>query len=94
MTNVIKLYFFIYLAGVFVFISSLIVIIQTYEYRSYFSVLEELNVKKGRLISEFNFLSEEIGYLNNQNTINKVAREGMQMRIPRMSKIIRVKIQN
>jgi cell division protein FtsL len=76
------------------FYSSLIVVIQTYEYRSFFVLLEELKEERESQISHYNFLSEEISYLKSQNTINKIAREGMQMISPKRSSIIIVNMRD
>ena len=76
------------------FYSSLMVVIQTYEYRSFFVLLEELKEERESQISHYNFLSEEISYLKSQNTINKIAREGMQMISPKRSSIIIVNMRD
>jgi cell division protein FtsL len=76
------------------FYSSFMVVIQTYEYRSFFVLLEELKEERESQISHYNFLSEEISYLKSQNTINKIAREGMQMISPKRSSIIIVNMRD
>ena len=83
-----KLIFMLISFSFLAFYSSLIVVIQTYEYRSFFVLLEELKEERESQISHYNFLSEEISYLKSQNTINKIAREGMQMISPKRSSII------
>ena len=70
------------------------VVIQTYEYRSFFVLLEELKEERESQTSHYNFLSEEISYLKSQNTINKIAREGMQMISPKRSSIIIVNMRD
>ena len=83
-----KLIFMLISFSFLAFYSSLMVVIQTYEYRSFFVLLEELKEERESQISHYNFLSEEISYLKSQNTINKIAREGMQMISPKRSSII------
>ena len=89
-----KLIFMLISFSFLAFYSSLIVVIQTYEYRSFFVLLEELKEERESQISHYNFLSEEISYLKSQNTINKIAREGMQMISPKRSSIIIVNIRD
>tara|TARA_B110000263_G_scaffold106769_1_gene93220 strand:- start:109 stop:390 length:282 start_codon:yes stop_codon:yes gene_type:complete len=83
-----KLIFMLISFSFLAFYSSFMVVIQTYEYRSFFVLLEELKEERESQISHYNFLSEEISYLKSQNTINKIAREGMQMISPKRSSII------
>tara|TARA_B110000014_G_C20125324_1_gene598877 strand:+ start:3487 stop:3768 length:282 start_codon:yes stop_codon:yes gene_type:complete len=89
-----KLIFMLISFSFLAFYSSLIVVIQTYEYRSFFVLLEELKEERESQISHYNFLSEEISYLKSQNTINKIAREGMQMISPKRSSIIIVNMRD
>jgi len=89
-----KLIFMLISFSFLAFYSSLMVVIQTYEYRSFFVLLEELKEERESQISHYNFLSEEISYLKSQNTINKIAREGMQMISPKRSSIIIVNMRD
>ena len=89
-----KLIFMLISFSFLAFYSSLLVVIQTYEYRSFFVLLEELKEERESQISHYNFLSEEISYLKSQNTINKIAREGMQMISPKRSSIIIVNMRD
>ena len=89
-----KLIFMLISFSFLAFYSSLMVVIQTYEYRSFFVLLEELKEERESQKSHYNFLSEEISYLKSQNTINKIAREGMQMISPKRSSIIIVNMRD
>ena len=89
-----KLIFMLISFSFLAFYSSLMVVIQTYEYRSFFVLLEELKEERESQTSHYNFLSEEISYLKSQNTINKIAREGMQMISPKRSSIIIVNMRD
>ena len=58
-----KLIFMLISFSFLAFYSSLMVVIQTYEYRSFFVLLEELKEERESQTSHYNFLSEEISYL-------------------------------
>lgn len=74
----------------YTFFSSLFIIHQTYEHRSLFALLEKSREIKEVLTSKSGYLHEEISYLESQNTINRIAREGMRMHTPKIANIIRV----
>ena len=64
------------------FVSSLLLVLQTYDYRSSFSSLENLKLEKGELSFKSNILLEEVKFSNNQISLRKFASENLGMVLP------------
>ena len=64
------------------FASSLLLVLQTYEYRSSFSSLENLKLEKEELSFQSNILLEEVKFSNNQISLRKLASENLGMVLP------------
>jgi cell division protein FtsL len=79
---------FISLLIVTSFISSYTLILQTYEYRKSFSVLENLKLEKEDLSFQSNLLLEEVKYFKNHISLRKFATESLGMTIPASDKNI------
>ena len=61
------------------FASSLLLVLQTYDYRSSFSSLENLKLEKEELSFQSNILLEEVKFSNNQISLRKFASENLGM---------------
>jgi len=86
--KVIKLSLIAILTSFSIFMSSIYLVNQVYEHRTAFTKMEKLQLEKVNLTSQSDYLFEEIEYLRNQNTINKVARKGMKMISPKRSEVV------
>ena len=64
------------------FVSSLLLVLQTYDYRSSFSSLENLKLEKEELSFQANILLEEVKFSNNQISLRKFASENLGMVLP------------
>ena len=64
------------------FISSLALVLQTYEYRNSFSVLDKLKVEKEELYFQSSILIEEVEYYKNHISLREVALNSLGMRLP------------
>ena len=64
------------------FVSSLLLVLQTYDYRSSFSSLENLKLEKEELSFQSNILLEEVKFSNNQISLRKFASENLGMVLP------------
>ena len=64
------------------FASSLLLVLQTYDYRSSFSSLENLKLEKEELSFQSNILLEEVKFSNNQISLRKFASEKLGMVLP------------
>ena len=68
--------------GFILFASSLLLVLQTYDYRSSFSSLENLKLEKQELSFQSNILLEEVKFSNNQISLRKFASENLGMVLP------------
>ena len=64
------------------FISSLALVLQTYEYRNSFSILDKLKMEKEELNFTSSILIEEVEYYKNHISLREVALNGLGMRLP------------
>ena len=64
------------------FASSLLLVLQTYDYRSSFSSLENLKLEKEELSFQSNILLEEVKFSNNQISLRKFSSENLGMVLP------------
>ena len=64
------------------FTSSLALVLQTYEYRNSFSVLDKLKVEKEELYFQSSILIEEVEYYKNRISLREVALNSLGMRLP------------
>ena len=64
------------------FVSSLLLVLQTYDYRISFSSLENLKLEKEELSFQSNILLEEVKFSNNQISLRKFASENLGMVLP------------
>ena len=64
------------------FTSSLALVLQTYEYRNSFSVLDKLKVEKEELYFQSSILIEEVEYYKNHISLREVALNSLGMRLP------------
>ena len=64
------------------FTSSLALVLQTYEYRNSFSMLEKLKMEKEELFFKSSILIEEVEYYKNHISLREVALNSLGMRIP------------
>mgnify|MGYP001171703436 CR=1 FL=1 len=72
----------ILLMVIFSFISSYLLVLQTYEHRSTFALLESLKLEKEELSFQSNILIEEVQFSKNQISLRKYAVESLGMRTP------------
>ena len=64
------------------FISSLALVLQTYEYRNSFSTLDKLKMEKEELYFQSSILIEEVEYYKNHISLREVALNSLGMRLP------------
>tara|TARA_Y100000590_G_scaffold163184_1_gene187050 strand:- start:141 stop:428 length:288 start_codon:yes stop_codon:yes gene_type:complete len=64
------------------FVSSLALVLQTYEYRNSFSNLDKLKLQKEDLSFKSGILIEEVQYYKNHISLRDVAINGLGMRLP------------
>ena len=64
------------------FISSLALVLQTYEYRNSFSTLDKLKMEKEELNFTSSILIEEVEYYKNHISLREVALNSLGMRLP------------
>ena len=64
------------------FISSLALVLQTYEYRNSFSILDKLKMEKEELNFTSSILIEEVEYYKNHISLREVALNSLGMRLP------------
>jgi len=64
------------------FTSSLTLVLQTYEYRNSFSVLDQLKLNKEELYFNSSVLIEEVEYYKNHISLREVALNSLGMRLP------------
>ncbi len=64
------------------FISSLALVLQTYEYRNSFSTLDKLKMEKEELNFTSSILIEEVEYYKNHISLREVALSSLGMRLP------------
>ncbi len=64
------------------FTSSLVLVLQTYEYRNSFSALEKLMIEKEELFFKSSILIEEVEYYKNHISLREVALNSLGMRLP------------
>ena len=70
------------------FTSSLALVLQTYEYRNSFSVLDKLKIEKEELYFKSSILIEEVEFYKNHISLREVALNGLGMRLPSTKEII------
>ena len=64
------------------FTSSLALVLQTYEYRNSFSMLDKLKIEKEELFFKSSILIEEVEYYKNHISLREVALNSLGMRLP------------
>ncbi|MBJ13069.1 MAG: cell division protein FtsL [Candidatus Marinimicrobia bacterium] len=64
------------------FTSSLALVLQTYEFRNSFSVLDKLKIQREELYFKSNILIEEVEYYKNHISLREVALNGLGMKVP------------
>ena len=64
------------------FTSSLALVLQTYDYRNSFSILDKLKMEKEELYFTSSVLIEEVEYYKNHISLREVALNGLGMRLP------------
>ena len=64
------------------FTSSLALVLQTYEYRNSFSVLDKLKMEKEELFFKSSILIEEVEFYKNHISLREVALNSLGMRLP------------
>ena len=64
--------------------SSYFLVLQIYEHRSTFALLESLKLKKEELSFQSNILIEEVQFSKNQISLRKYATESLGMRTPNL----------
>ena len=64
------------------FTSSLALVLQTYEYRNSFSVLDKLKIEKEELFFKSSILIEEVEFYKNHISLREVALNSLGMRLP------------
>ena len=64
------------------FISSLALVLQTYDYRNSFSVLDNLKKEKEELYFKSGILIEEVEFYKNHISLREVALNSLGMRLP------------
>jgi len=74
----------IFLLVIFSFMSSYFLVLQIYEHRSTFALLESLKLKKEELSFQSNILIEEVQFSKNQISLRKYATESLGMRTPNL----------
>ena len=74
------------------FTSSLALILQTYEYRNSFSVLDKLKLEKEELYFKSSILIEEVEYYKNHISLREVAFNSLGMKLPTSKEIFVVNI--
>lgn len=72
--------------------SSLIVILQTYEHKTAFSLVDDLKLKNGELAFQSSVLVEEVQYFRNQLTLRRIAQNKLGMRSPKQNEKIFVEV--
>ena len=80
--NHINNYFVLVLLFVISFTSSLVLVLQTYEFRNSFSTLDKLKMEKDELYFKSSILIEEVEYYKNHISLREVALNGLGMRLP------------
>ena len=75
-------YFVLVLLFVISFASSLVLVLQTYEFRNSFSTLDQLKVEKDELYFKSSILIEEVEYYKNHISLREVALNSLGMRLP------------
>ena len=80
--NHINNYFVLVLLFVISFTSSLVLVLQTYEFRNSFSTLDQLKMEKDELYFKSSILIEEVEYYKNHISLREVALNGLGMRLP------------
>ena len=75
-------YFVLVLLFVISFTSSLVLVLQTYEFRNSFSTLDKLKMEKDELYFKSSILIEEVEYYKNHISLREVALNGLGMRLP------------
>ena len=64
------------------FTSSLALVLQTYEYRNSFAVLDKLKMEKEELFFKSSILIEEVEFYKNHISLREVALNSLGMRLP------------
>ena len=64
------------------FTSSLALVLQTYEYRNSFSMLDKLKIEKEELFFKSSILIEEVEFYKNHISLREVALNSLGMRLP------------
>ena len=64
------------------FTSSLALVLQIYDYRNSFSILDKLKMEKEELYFTSSVLIEEVEYYKNHISLREVALNGLGMRLP------------
>ena len=67
------------------FVTSIISVFQTYEFRKYYSLSEELRNKSNDLSFRYDLLLDEVENLKNQINLRRVAADLLKMRPPTSS---------
>ena len=80
--NHINNYFVLVLLFVISFTSSLVLVLQTYEFRNSFSTLDQLKMEKDELYFKSSILIEEFEYYKNHISLREVALNSLGMRLP------------
>ena len=75
-------YFVLVLLFVISFTSSLVLVLQTYEFRNSFSTLDQLKMEKDELYFKSSILIEEVEYYKNHISLREVALNSLGMRLP------------
>ena len=81
-------YFVLVLLFVISFASSLVLVLQTYEFRNSFSTLDQLKVEKDELYFKSSILIEEVEYYKNHISLREVALNSLGMRLPVNKEIV------
>tara|TARA_Y100000748_G_scaffold296445_1_gene289262 strand:+ start:516 stop:803 length:288 start_codon:yes stop_codon:yes gene_type:complete len=64
------------------FTSSLALVLQTYEYRNSFSMLDKMKIEKEELFFKSSILIEEVEFYKNHISLREVALNSLGMRLP------------
>ena len=64
------------------FTSSLALVLQTYEYRNSFSMLDKMKIEKEELFFKSSILIEEVEFYKNHISLREVALNSLGMRFP------------
>ena len=81
-------YFVLVLLFVISFTSSLVLVLQTYEFRNSFSTLDQLKMEKDELYFKSSILIEEVEYYKNHISLREVALNSLGMRLPVNKEIV------